>query len=130
MGLFDAYGPLGSGADIALVQSEVAEPSESSTQRPNAERVGSIEVAEARRSRHKAVVVLTRGIRPGLYLLNASNFLKPFGPPVVQVSGIHSEWLQESAATRAKIAVDLGQQVQGYHGSVAEIGFKEILGAE
>jgi hypothetical protein len=52
-----------------LVQSEVAEPSESSTQRPNAERVGSIEVAEARRSRHKAVVVLTRGVRPGLYLL-------------------------------------------------------------
>jgi hypothetical protein len=104
-GVEGTIGPLGSDADIALVESEVAEPGESSTQRPNAERVGSIEVAEARHSRHKAVVVLTRGVRPGLYPLNASNFLKPFGPPVLQVSGIHSEWLQKSAAARAKIAV-------------------------
>ena len=97
-GVEGTIGPLGSDAEIALVECEVAEPGESSTQRPNGERVGSIEVAEARRSRHRAVVVLTRGIRPGLYLLNASSFLKPFGPPVLQVSGIHSEWLRESAA--------------------------------
>jgi hypothetical protein len=102
-GMEGTIGPLGSDAEIALVASEVAEPGESSTQRPNAERVGSIEVAEARRSRHKAIVVLTRGVRPGLYLLNASNFLKPFGPPVVQVSGIHSGLLQDSAAARAKV---------------------------
>jgi len=76
-------GSLGSNAEIALVESKVGEPGESSAQRPDAQRVGSIEVAEARHSRHKAVVVLTRGVRPGLYLLNASNFLKPFGPPAV-----------------------------------------------
>ena len=97
-GVEGTIGPLGSDAEIALVESEVAEPGESSTQRPD-------EVAEARRSRHKAIVVLTRGVRPGLYLLNASRFLKPFGPPGVQVSDIHSEWLQESAAVRAKVTL-------------------------
>ena len=49
--------------------------------------------------------MLTRGVRPGLYLLNASSFLKPVGPPVLQVSGIHSEWLQESAAARATVTL-------------------------
>jgi hypothetical protein len=91
-------GPLGSDAEIALVESQIAEPSDSATQQPD-------EVAEARRSRHIAVVVLTRGVRPGLYLLNASKFLKPFGPPVVQVSSIHGEWLQERAATRDKVTL-------------------------
>jgi hypothetical protein len=35
-------------------------------------------VLKARRSQHKGV--LTRGIRPELYLLNPADFLKPFGP--------------------------------------------------
>src|SRR5215831_6273833 len=104
-GVEGTIGPLGSDAEIALVESKEAEPGESSPQRPDGQRVGSIEGAEARRSRHKAVVVLTRGVRPGLYLINASNFLKPFGPPVVQVSGIHSELLQDSAAARAKVTL-------------------------
>ena len=104
-GVEGTIGPLGSDAEIALVESEIREVGESSAQRPNAERVGSNQVTEARRSRHRAVVVVTHSVRPGLYLLNAPNFLKPFGPPVVQVSGIHSELLKESAAARAKIAV-------------------------
>jgi hypothetical protein len=97
-GVEGAIGTLGSEAEIALTESETAEPDDYLTQRPD-------EVAEARRSRHKAVVVLTRGVRPGLYLLNASSFLKPFGPPVLQVSGIHSEWFHESAAARAKVTL-------------------------
>ena len=91
-------GLLGSEAEIALVESQVAEPRE-----PTAEIRD--EVAEARRNRYKAVIVLTRGARPGLHLLNAPSFRKPFGPPTLQVSGIHTEWLRERAAARAKAAL-------------------------
>ena len=97
-GVEGEIGPLGSDADIALVESQTAELEEPGTEHRD-------EVAEARRSRHKAVVVLTRGVRPGLYLLNASDFRKPFGPPMVQVSGLRSEWLRECAAARAKATV-------------------------
>jgi hypothetical protein len=91
-------GHLGGDAEIALVESQVAEPREPATAQRD-------EIAEARRGRHKAVVVLTRGARPGLYLRNASSFREPFGPPVLQVSSIHSEWLRERAAVRAKAAL-------------------------
>ena len=73
-GLQGKLGPLGSDAEIGLAESEPVKLSE-----PGIER--SDQVSKARRSQHKAVVVLTRGARPGLYLLNASDFLKPFGPP-------------------------------------------------
>jgi hypothetical protein len=63
---------------------------------------GQAALAEARRSRHKAVVLLTRGSRPGLFLLNAGSFSKPIGPPTVQVSSIESEWLKEQAQQRAE----------------------------
>lgn len=63
------------------------------------------EVAEARRSRHKAVVLLTRGSRPGLFLINAAAFTKPFGPPILQVSSADSEWLKEQAQRRAEATV-------------------------
>jgi hypothetical protein len=97
-GVEGTIGPLGTNADIALVESQTAELGEPGTALRD-------EIAEARRSRHKAVVILTRGVRPGLYLLNASDFRKPFGPPMVQVSSIHSDWLRACAATRAKATV-------------------------
>ena len=97
-GVEGKIGLLGTDAEIALVESEAAELGEPGTERRD-------EVAEARRSRHKAVVVVTRGARPGLYLLNASDFRKPFGPPMVQVSSIQSEWLRASAAAGAKATV-------------------------
>src|SRR5262249_41263489 len=59
-------------------------------------------VAEARQSRHKAVVLLTRGSRPGLFLLNAGSFMKPIGPPTLQVSSVESGWLKEQAQQRAE----------------------------
>lgn len=63
------------------------------------------EVAEARRSRHKAVVLLTRGSGPGLFLLNAAAFTKPSGPPMLQVSSANSDWLKEQAQQRAEATV-------------------------
>jgi hypothetical protein len=46
--------------------------------------VGAGPLAEARRqNRHRAIVVVTRGGRPGLCPSNAESFLHPFGPPVL-----------------------------------------------
>jgi hypothetical protein len=56
-------------------------------------------------SAHKAVVLLTKGKRPGLSLSNATHFEKPFGPPVVQVSDSESEWLGERVARGAEAIV-------------------------
>jgi hypothetical protein len=93
-GVRGGLGPLGSDAEIGLAETEpvtLMDPLK-----------GQAALAEARRSRHKAVVLLTRGSRPGLFLLNAGSFSKPIGPPTVQVSSIESEWLKEQAQQRAE----------------------------
>jgi len=94
-GVQGKLGPLGSEAEIGLAESDPVKLSEPGTEQAD-------QVLKARRSEHKAVVVLTRGVRPGLYLLNASDFRKPFGPPMLQISSSESEWLRGLAAARAE----------------------------
>jgi hypothetical protein len=88
-GVRGKLGPLGSDAEIALAET-------------GGSRAQAGLVMEARRSSHKAVILLTRGSRPGLFLLNAASFLKPSGPPMLQVSSVESEWLKEKAELRAE----------------------------
>ena len=92
-------GPLGSDAEIGLAETT---PFRLTDPIGNEERN---QVAEARHSHHKAVVLLTRGTRPGLFLINAAAFTKPFGPPMLQVSSGESEWLKEQAQRRAEATV-------------------------
>ena len=92
-GIRGTIGPLDSDADIALVESEPFALIE-----PRKELGGPL--AEARKSQHKGVVVLTQGGRPGLYLLNAPSFKTPFGPPTLQVSSAEGEWLKAQARQR------------------------------
>jgi hypothetical protein len=98
-GVRGRLGPLGSDAEIGLAETtpfRLTEP------------IGIEErnqVAEARHSRHKAVVLLTRGTRPGLFLINAGAFTKPFGPPMLQVSSTEGEWLKEQAQRRLEATV-------------------------
>ena len=95
-GVSGRLGPLGSDAEIGLAE------------RPR-ETVGHIAEADvvprARRSRHKAVIVITGANRPGLFLSNASTFLQPSGPPIVQVSNVESEWLQRQTQGGASATV-------------------------
>ena len=91
-------GPLGSNAQIALVESEPALLA-------NTDPVQHDQVEEARRSGHKAVVVLTRGPNPGLFLLNADRFSAPAGPPMLQISTAHAAWLHEQATARVQVSV-------------------------
>ena len=94
-GVRGRFGPLGSDAEIGLAETEPLGVTEGF-------RAQAGPVAEARQSRHKAVVLLTRGSHPGLFLLNAGSFTKPIGPPTLQVSSVESRWLTEQAQQRAE----------------------------
>jgi hypothetical protein len=93
VGVRGRLGPLGSDADIGLAESEPVKLSEPGIEQGD-------QVRKARYSLHKGVVVLTRGSRPGLYLLNASDFREPVGPPMLQISNSESDWLRRLAAAR------------------------------
>jgi hypothetical protein len=90
-GIEGRFGPLGTDAELALAESA-----------PNAAATGALGDAR-RRSRYKAIVCVTRGGRPGLCPSNADAFLKPFGPPVLQVSSEEGGFLEESARQGAAV---------------------------
>src|SRR5581483_286690 len=50
-----------------------------------------------RQGRHRAMVVVTRGARPGFCPSNADSFLHPFGPPVLQVASDAAPFLADCA---------------------------------
>jgi hypothetical protein len=50
-----------------------------------------------RQNRHQAIVVVTRGTRPGFCPSNADSFLRPFGPPVLQVTSEEALFLVDCA---------------------------------
>ena len=50
-----------------------------------------------RQNRHQAIVVITRGARPGFCPSNAESFLRPFGPPVLQVTSEEAPFLADCA---------------------------------
>lgn len=82
-GVRGRLGALGSDAPIGV--SEIA---------PNSSGAGAL--GEARRqNRHRAIVVVTRGGKPGLCPSNADDFPRPFGPPVLQVSGEFAAQLKD-----------------------------------
>jgi hypothetical protein len=63
---------------------------------PNAAEAGAL--GEARRhNRHQAIVAVTRGGRDGLCPSNADSFVRPFGPPVLQVASAEAAFLAERA---------------------------------
>jgi hypothetical protein len=97
-GVRGRLGPLGSDGAIGLAETTSFTLTEPGSEPPS-------QVAEARHSRHKAVVLITRGNRPGLFLMNADAFNKPSGPPMLQVSSADSEWLNEQAQRRAEATV-------------------------
>ena len=94
-GVHGRLGLPGTDAEIALVETEPY-----TLAAPGSQQLG--QVSEARRGRHKAVVVLTRGMRPGLFLMNAPDFSKPSGPPMLQLSSAEREWLNEQAQNRTE----------------------------
>jgi hypothetical protein len=122
-GVRGRIGPLGSDAEIGLAETEPFSLIE-----PRRAQAGI--VAQARRSGHKAVVLLTGGSRPGLFLLNAVSFRKPSGPPTLQVSSVESEWLKGQAALRAEatfVAHVSRTPAQAYNVAVKIVGSNPAL---
>lgn len=68
---------------------------------PNAAEAGALGDAR-RQDRHQAIVVVTRGTRPGFCPSNADSFRRPFGPPVLQVASDAGSFLAECARRGAK----------------------------
>jgi hypothetical protein len=92
------------GGDAAIGLTEVA---------PNAAETGAL--GEARRqNKHQAIVAITRGRRPGFCPSNADSFLRPFGPPVLQVASGEASFLADCArqGARAVLTAQAGR-VQG-----------------
>ena len=80
---------------------------------PNAAETGAL--GEARRqNKHEAIVVITRGRRPGFCPSNADSFLRPFGPPVLQVASDEASFLVDCARQGAKAVLTAhAERVQG-----------------
>ncbi len=82
-GIRGRLGKFGSEADIGWLELP-----------PNAEYGANYE-STRRNSRHKAIIFLTKGARPGLCPINAPEFLHPYGAPMLQLSSEHGDWLRQ-----------------------------------
>jgi len=89
-GIVGSLGSLNSEASIGLAEIP-----------PNAAATGALGDAR-RQNRHQAIVVVTRGPRPGFAPSNADSFLRPFGPPVLQVASEAAPFLADCARQGAK----------------------------
>ena len=90
VGIAGPLGTLDSDASIGLVESL-----------PNGSETGAL--GDARRhNRHQAIVVVTRGARPGFCPSNADSFLRPFGPVVLQVASAEAPFFGDCARQGAK----------------------------
>jgi len=95
-GFTDAAGVMGKlgniNSDAAIGLTEIP---------PNAAETGALGDAR-RQNRHQAIVVTTRGGRRGFCPSNADSFLRPFGPPVLQVASDEAAFLADCARQGAK----------------------------
>ncbi len=89
-GITGRIGEIGSDADIGIVSAF-----------PTASSPGGRQLHKSRlEGRHKAIIVITDERMPaGITITNAEDFTSPFGPPVVQISNVDAEWIQNAAAS-------------------------------
>lgn len=99
-GIAGTLGDLNSDASIGLTEAP-----------PNAAETGALGDAR-RQNRHRAIVVITRGARPGFCPSNADSFLRPFGPPVLQVASEGATLLAECARQGSEIFADCARQAR------------------
>ncbi len=124
-GVSGSLGPLGSGVDIAIAQ---VLPNVTGTLRQR--------YHEARRDRgYKAIVAVTDNhlVTGGVTLINADDYTKPFGPPVLQLSSDYMPHMQAAiqhgrhatvvaAVSRSRTEVlNVGTVVRGDDPSLAQL---------
>lgn len=90
-GIAGRLGPLRSDAEIGLVETRAR---------------GDRSVEAARRGNsHRAMLNVTLGDPPALTPINADDFTRPFGPPVLQLSNEHRAALERAAKRNAEASV-------------------------
>jgi hypothetical protein len=89
-GIAGSLGNLNSDASIGLAEIP-----------PNGAEAGALGNAR-RQNRHQAIVAITHGARAGFCPSNADSFLRPFGPPVLQVSSEEARLSLPGARERAR----------------------------
>lgn len=74
---------------------------------PPVEHLKEARALEAGRAKagHKAIVSITLTYNEGLFLLNAKDFKKPMGPPVLQISSVDCAWLSSELESAAEATV-------------------------
>jgi hypothetical protein len=85
-GIAGRLGPMGSGAALGVV-----ELSPHAVYAPDYQKL-------RREARHDALVIVCNGMRPGMALLNAERFRRPYGAPAIQVSSEARETVFKAAA--------------------------------
>jgi len=114
--------PLDAGTDIGVVAFG-----------PSLAHAGAQTLFRARRAGvHRAIVAVAAGdqVRPGLAVINADDYVKPFGPPVLQVATGAGEWLFPAAAARSaarfRVHAEL-EKTQAYNVSATVTGRRSEL---
>ena len=59
-------------------------------------------------SKHKALIGVSRNTKPGIAMLNADSYTKPFGVPVLLVDGAHEKRIREVVARRGSATLNVG----------------------
>lgn len=54
-------------------------------------------------------IVATQGLTPGLSLINAENFIKPFGPPTLQISSEYWPFLSSKIGTEVTLRIKVNR---------------------
>ena len=98
-GIEGTLGTIDSGASIGLCEIP-----------PNTAGDGALGDAR-RQNRHRAIVVVTRGLRPGFCPSNADSFLRPFGPPALQVTSEEAAFLAEQQGAKAVLTAHVERKV-------------------
>ena len=62
---------------------------------------------ERDRNRHQGLVIAKKGAFPGLFLINAFNYKKPFGPPVLQISNESWSWIEQMIKKNAEATLTI-----------------------
>jgi hypothetical protein len=62
---------------------------------------------ERERNRHQGLVIAKKGAFPGLFLINAYNFKKPIGPPVLQISNDSWPWIDQRIKENAEATMTI-----------------------
>lgn len=87
---------------------------------PNAE-YGATYESMRRNSRHQALIIVTKGTRPGLCPINGAWFTQPFGAPALQISSEHGDWLQQRLGTTAHLVAHVKRTKTQAHNVTATI---------